>query len=120
MGPLIVWNRALSATEVVQLYDNFKSRYATSFLPTNGLQLYLDAGNTTSYPGTGLTWFDISGNSRNFTLDSGFTYRSSGNLFMTDGIGATRDGVITTSTTSTIILWLKTTDNQALFIHGQD
>ncbi len=120
MGPLIVWNRALNATEVLQLYDNFKSRYTLPYIPTNGLQLYLDAGNTTSYPGSGLTWFDISGNSRNFTLDSGFTYRSSGNLFMTDGIGAVRDGVITTSTTSTIILWLKTIDTQALFIHGQD
>jgi hypothetical protein len=120
MGPLIAWSRALSATEVTQLYDNFKSRFTIPTIPTNGLQLYLDATTTSSYPGTGLTWFDISGNGRNFTLDSGFTYRSSGNLFMTDGIGAVRDGVITTSTTSTIILWLKTTDTQALFIQGQD
>ena len=32
-----------------------------------GLQLYLDAGITKSYPGTGNTWYDISGNNRHFT-----------------------------------------------------
>jgi prepilin-type N-terminal cleavage/methylation domain-containing protein len=35
---------------------------------TNGLLLHLDAGNQASYPGTGNTWFDLSGNNRNFTL----------------------------------------------------
>lgn len=34
------------------------------------LFLYLDAGETSSYSGTGTTWFDISGNGRNFTLSS--------------------------------------------------
>lgn len=120
MGPLIAWSRALSATEVTQLYDNFKSRFTIPTIPTNGLQLHLDATSTSSYPGSGLTWFDISGNSRNFTLDSGFTFNSSGNFLMTDNIGATRVGVITTSTTSTVILWLKTIDTQSLFLSGQD
>lgn len=36
---------------------------------TNGLVLYLDAGNIKSYPGTGTTWNDISNNSLNFTGD---------------------------------------------------
>jgi hypothetical protein len=31
----------------------------------DGLVLYLDASNEKSYPGTGTTWFDISGNGRN-------------------------------------------------------
>lgn len=36
-------------------------------LPLTGLQLYLDASNPASYPGTGNTWFDVSGNNRHFT-----------------------------------------------------
>jgi hypothetical protein len=35
---------------------------------TRGLALNLDGTNPTSYPGTGTTWFDISGNGRNATL----------------------------------------------------
>jgi hypothetical protein len=34
---------------------------------TNGLALCLDAGNSKSYPGSGSTWYDLSGNGRNFT-----------------------------------------------------
>jgi len=33
-----------------------------------GLSLYLDAGDTNSYPGTGTTWTDLSGNGNNGTL----------------------------------------------------
>lgn len=36
----------------------------------DGLQLYLDAGNTDSYPGSGNIWYDLSGNNRNFTLSN--------------------------------------------------
>lgn len=32
---------------------------------TDGLALYLDAANAKSYPGTGTTWFDLSGNNKN-------------------------------------------------------
>ena len=34
---------------------------------TDGLVLALDAGNTKSYPGSGTTWFDLSGKEHNFT-----------------------------------------------------
>ena len=37
---------------------------------TDGLVCCLDAGNSKSYPGTGSTWYDISGNNKNFTWDS--------------------------------------------------
>jgi len=43
---------------------------------TNGLVLYLDAGNTNSYPGTGTAWNDISGNRNNGTLTNGPTFNS--------------------------------------------
>jgi hypothetical protein len=35
---------------------------------TSGLITYLDAGTSSSYPGTGTTWTDLSGSSNNFTL----------------------------------------------------
>ena len=36
----------------------------------DGLVLALDAADTNSYPGTGTTWYDISGNGSNLTLSS--------------------------------------------------
>jgi len=43
----------------------------------NGLVLYLDSMNPKSYPGTGTTWFDLSGNNNHGTL-TGFTGPSAG------------------------------------------
>lgn len=51
--------------------------YNTSIV-TEGLACYLDAVNTKSYPGSGTTWIDISGNSRNFSTYNSPTYNSSG------------------------------------------
>ena len=39
-------------------------------LPRNNLALYLDAANNNSYPGSGTTWTDLSGNGKNGTLTS--------------------------------------------------
>ncbi len=38
---------------------------------TDGLLVYLDAGNPQSYPGEGDTWFDLSGNDNHGTLANG-------------------------------------------------
>ncbi len=37
----------------------------------NGLTLFLDASNVRSYPGSGTTWTDLSGNGNNFSLING-------------------------------------------------
>ncbi len=47
-------------------------------LPTEGLSLLLDAGNVKSYPGSGTTWFDLSGNGNDGTLTNGPTFNSEG------------------------------------------
>jgi hypothetical protein len=53
---------------------------------SSGLVLNLDAGNTLSYPGTGTTWTDLSGNSNNGTLVNGPTYSSTnGGSIVFDG-----------------------------------
>jgi hypothetical protein len=43
---------------------------------TSGLVLELDAGNIKSYPGSGTTWFDKSGNVNNGTLTNGPTFNT--------------------------------------------
>lgn len=49
--------------------------------------LYLDAGNTSSYPGSGTNWTDISGNGINGVLYN-LSYSNSNNgYFVFDGIG---------------------------------
>jgi hypothetical protein len=44
---------------------------------TTGLVLNLDAGNTSSYPGSGTTWNDLTGNGYHGTLTNGPTFSSS-------------------------------------------
>jgi len=58
----------------------FRQQQAASPVPLNGLVLYLDAANPTSYPGSGTTWFDLSGNGYNATLINSPTF--SGNSFL--------------------------------------
>ena len=71
-----IYNKALSAIEVTQNYNALKGRYYS--IVTSGLTLALDAANTASYPGSGTTWYDISGNNANGTLVSSPTYSSVG------------------------------------------
>jgi hypothetical protein len=46
---------------------------------TDGLQLHLDAGDTNSYPGTGTTWYDLSGNGYDFNITN-TAFQNSGNI----------------------------------------
>jgi len=50
---------------------------------TNGLVLYLDAGQTASYPGAGTTWTDLSGFGNNGILTNGASFDSAngGSIF---------------------------------------
>ena len=53
---------------------------------TDGLVLALDAGNTKSYPGSGNTWTDLSGNGNNGTLVNGVGYSAdNGGSLVFDG-----------------------------------
>jgi len=50
---------------------------------TSGLVLNLDAGNTSSYPGSGSTWTDISGNGYTGTLINSPTFNSANGGYIT-------------------------------------
>lgn len=47
-----------------------RTHIATKGIVQSGLVLNLDAGVSSSYPGSGTTWTDLSGNGRNFTLNN--------------------------------------------------
>ena len=102
-----IYNRALSASEILQNYQAEQYRFETPAGPvTNGLLLYWDAGNLDSYPGTGTTIYDLSGNGNNGTLVNGVGYnQTNGGVLTFDGVD---DYVISynpnlSTTTSTVM-----------------
>jgi hypothetical protein len=75
----------------------------------SSLQLWLDAGQTTSYSGTGTTWTDLSGNGRTGTLTGGPTYSTTnGGSIVFDGINdyVSCAGSLTV-TEATFIAWIR-------------
>ena len=74
-----VYNRALSAAEIQQNYNALAPRFAVPPIVTDGLVLNLDAGNSASYPGSGTTWTDLSGNGYNFNVNAS-AYSTTGGI----------------------------------------
>jgi hypothetical protein len=95
-----IYNRALSPTEILQ-------NYYGGPIVTSGLIMALDASNIVSYPGSGTTWYDLSGNGNHATLYNSPTYNSQG-WFSFDGID---DYARTTNT-----LNLSTTDKVTVLV----
>ena len=52
---------------------------------TDGLVFAVDAANYESYPGSGTTWYDLSGNGNNGTLTNGVTFNSTDKTMGFDG-----------------------------------
>jgi len=87
-------------------------------LVTDGLVLYVDAANPLSYPGSGTTWRDLSGNGKNGTLVNGPTFdNSNGGILNFDGTDEcvlTNTSIITSVTDFTIdIIILYNSSNPA-------
>ena len=77
IGSLSIYNRALSSSEVLQNYNVTKKRFSPEEnIVTNGLVLYYDAGNNSSYAGTGNTAFSVVGIGYTATLVNGPTFTS--------------------------------------------
>ena len=122
---VLIYNRVLSQAEITAVYNSFKARYITSApsgVDTNGLVMYLDASDSVSYPGTGTTWYDITGNENHMTLINGPVYVSNGqaSYFSFDATNDNASFVLnnTLSSTATLIIWLRknTTVNNTRFI----
>ena len=85
---------------------------------TDGIVLYLDASNPSSYPGSGTTWFDLSGNGLDGTLNGNVTYSSPSSSFYfprtnnADGVTITHDAALNIFNGDyTIDIWFR---NEAL------
>lgn len=93
-------------------------------LITNGLVLYLDAANPTSFSGTGTTWTDLSGNGNNGTLiNSPIFSATSGGNFVFNGSNTYVYVPITKTTSCTFSAWAKSTNtssNNMLFNAGNN
>ena len=61
----------------MSIIQNFFVTGSSSTIVTSGLILNLDAGDALSYPGSGTTWYDLSGSGYNATLVNGASYSSS-------------------------------------------
>jgi hypothetical protein len=70
-GIMRVYNKALTDAEVLSNYNSTLQTIVN--LTTNGLVLYYDPSSVSSYPGSGTTITDLSGNGRNGTM-SNITY----------------------------------------------
>ena len=86
-GPVIAGvSTVLSTSHFVVPVGNTFKRSVTENIVNDGLVLYLDAGNDNSYPGSGTTWTDLSGNNNTGTLVNGPTYSSAnGGSIVFDG-----------------------------------
>jgi hypothetical protein len=85
-------------------------RYNPSIV-TSGLVLALDAGNTKSYPGSGATLTDLSGNARNMTLTNSPTYATTnGGNILFDGSTQYGTASVPALTSYTLSFWLKIVD----------
>jgi hypothetical protein len=92
----------------------------------SGLVLSLDAANARSYPGSGTTWRDLSGNNNTFTLTNGPTFDSAnGGSIFTDG---TNDYIASsyfgnTADSFTFSVWFKNdnySEDKAPLARGRD
>ena len=92
MGSFKMYTSARTAAEIVADFTSDKKRYgnlvtttaststsASNCYPISGLVMHLDAGNVASYPGSGTTWTDLSGNGNHGTLQNGVAFTSSNN-----------------------------------------
>ena len=112
-----IYNKTLTAQEILQNYNATKKRFVNPLPPVrNGLVLELDAGQRASYPGTGNTWYDLSGNSLNGALTNGPTFSGIGvtSSIVFDGsndyIDCGYNSIINSSTQFTIECWYKSSN----------
>jgi len=80
-----------------------------SSIITSGLVMNLDAGNASSYPGSGTTWYDLSGSGNDGTLTLGPTYSSAnGGSIVFDGVNDyVNISGSTTVSQATFSVWLR-------------
>jgi hypothetical protein len=90
---MVRYNTDFQCTEYYNGIDWIDTETGTIATLRTGLVLNLDSGITRSYPGTGNTWFDLTGRSNNGTLANGTSYQY-GNILSEIGDSDTNEGSI--------------------------
>jgi len=122
-GPTISGITTVSSTGFMRVpVGSTGRRLVSDFVPNSiiddGLILYLDAGNSASYSGSGTTWTDLSGFDNNATLMNGVSYnRDNGGSLVFDGVDdyidsgktSTQFGINNVSNSFSFLIWFKTT-----------
>ena len=90
------------------------TQYANGKIVTDGLVLCLNAADKNSYPGSGTTWTDISGNENHVTLTNGPTWNSAG--YFTNDVdsyftGNGTSSIPTGNSSYTMIVWARQNGN---------
>lgn len=75
VGIFKIFNRQLTQVEIATLYNENRARFGSAVSQT-GAVLLLDAGDTASYPGSGTTWFDLSGGNNHAEINVGGLYNA--------------------------------------------
>lgn len=83
--------------------------YNTSIV-RNGLVVYLDAANPKSYPGSGSTWYDLSGKNNHATLYNSPAFNNAG-YFVVDGVNdyaqITNNATLDFSNEQTLMIFMR-------------
>ena len=87
VGMAQMYNRQLSDAEILQNYNSGRKKYyPEENIVRDGLLMFVDAANINSYPGTGTTWYDISGNGNHMTMVNGVSFsKANSGIMMLDG-----------------------------------
>jgi hypothetical protein len=109
---VMIYNRALSDTEILQNYNATKGRYIVNEnIVRDGLVFHVDAGKAASYSGTGVTSYDLSGSGNTAILTNGPTYSSlNGGTIVFDGVNdyleAAHSSSLNISGSITVDVWI--------------
>lgn len=110
-SPVAGMSRYNTSTSTIEFYNGSQwIDIVVRNIVTTGLVINLDAGDSSSYPGSGTTWFDLSGNNNNGTLYNSPTF-SNGvmsfngtNNYMQANIGTT---ALNGDPTLSVDLWVR-------------
>lgn len=86
---------------------------------TDGLLFYVDAADVDSYGGSGGTWTDISGNGRNFTLNSTSFNSGNGGSITSSANGYVSIGSMPLTGSFTLEIWTYMSDTASFGLFGQ-
>ena len=107
-----------TTTSSMEVYINSQwVSFGTNTPVTTNLILHLDAGNTSSYPGSGTVWSDLSGSNNNFNIVAS-AYNSSGVKYMdfNGSYGCAKNSAdisISDATGVTYCVWTRVKDSNA-------